>query len=165
MLVIISPMRVGLTHTQMKLGRAKEHLDRLANEVSAFRQNAYSISRQDNANNSRHRVRIELNIMPDPIGILVGEFAFNIRSGLDHLAWQLALLTTGNPARNTAFPICSTKPTDHSFQKKVLNIPPEAVDIIESLQPYHRGEAFRDCPLWQLNRLCNIDKHQLIAVS
>jgi hypothetical protein len=32
-------------------------------------------------------------------------------------------------------------------------------------QPHLRGAAFKDDPLWKLNELCNIDKHQVVAVS
>jgi hypothetical protein len=38
------------------------------------------------------------------------------------------------------------------------------VSVIESLQPYHQAAVNDDC-LWQLNKLCNTDKHQVIAVS
>ena len=31
---------------------------------------------------------------------------------------------------------------------------------LKSLQPYQRGNAFRDHPLWHLNELSNIDKHR-----
>jgi hypothetical protein len=35
------------------------------------------------------------------------------------------------------------------------------VAIIKALQPYNRGTAYRDDPLWQLNELSNIDKHRV----
>lgn len=152
----------------MKLARAKEKINELDAQISKFvRDNPYSVTRKDDANKARHIIQIEMSIMPDPIGCLVGEFAYNLRSGLDHLAWQLALLTTKNPSRNTAFPICASKPTptDDLFKKKVVDIPQVAVNVIESLQPYHRGTAFKDHPLWKLNKLCNMDKHQVIAIS
>jgi hypothetical protein len=152
----------------MKLARAKEHINELHAQISTFvGNNPYSVVRKDDFQKGRHIIRIEMNIMPDPIGLLVGELAFNLRSGLDHLAWQLGLLTTDKPSRNTAFPIYSTKPKspNDSFRRKVANIPPIATDLIESLQPYHRGATFKDHLLWKLNRLCNIDKHQVIAIS
>jgi hypothetical protein len=160
-------MRVGLTYTQMKLARAKEHIEELDREISKFRNNPYTVVREDDANNAAHIIRCEMNIMPDPIGLLVGEVAYNLRSGLDHLAWQLALLTIDKPSAKTSFPIYSKKPnsSDKSFAEKLVNIPREATDIIESLQPYHRGAASKDHPLWKVNRLCNIDKHQGIAIS
>lgn len=160
-------LRVGLTHTKMKIGRAKEHFDGLKAHVSSFLgDKPYTVSKYDDPAKSFHITRIELTKMRDEIGTVVGDFAFCLRSALDHLAWQLALLTTDNPSRNTCFPIYQADPTDSdAFRKAVWDIPCEGVAIIKALQPYHRGAAFKDDPLWQLNKLCNIDKHRLIAVS
>lgn len=36
---------------------------------------------------------------------------------------------------------------------------------VELVQPYKRAAAFRDDPLWQLNELCNLDKHCTLAIS
>jgi hypothetical protein len=152
----------------MKLGRAHEHLSQLKREIRRFvKSKPYTVSRHDDPENGRHVICAHQKPTPDPIGTLVGEFAYNVRSGLDHLAWQLALLTTDKPGRLTAFPIESEcpGPGNKSFNEKVASIPPEALQIIESLQPYTRWPAFKDHPLWQINKLCNIDKHQVIAVA
>jgi hypothetical protein len=99
--------------------------------------------------------------------MLVGEFAYALRSGLDHLAWQLALLKTPDPGNSTAFPIDSQLPlpTNRSYRDKVADILPAALTVVDSLQPYTTGPAFKDHPLWQLNKLCNIDKHRVVAVG
>jgi hypothetical protein len=158
-------MKVGLTYTQMKLGRAKEHLDALNLEVAKFLQNPYTVTQQDDIEKSEHVLRIEQNVTPDKVGVLVGEFAYSLRSGLDQLAWQLALLSVDDPTKNTCFPIFTTNPVDDRFRKVVWDIPCRAVEIIKSLQPYHARDAFKVHPLWQLNALCNLDKHRLVAIS
>jgi hypothetical protein len=38
-------------------------------------------------------------------------------------------------------------------------------DIFDTLQPYLRGDAFRDDPLWQLNELWTMDKHRGIPMN
>ncbi len=61
-----------------------------------------------------HIARIDIREEPDPqLGVMVGEFVHNLRSCLDHIAWQLARLS--NPAKvcnkNRAsiyFPVCHT---------------------------------------------------------
>src|ERR1700749_1378156 len=104
-------MKVGLAYTQMKLGRAYEHLGQLKVEQSTFlKSKAYIERRYDDPQRSLHIINIQQSITPDPIGLLVGEFAHCIRSGFDNLAWQLALLTTDKPGRSTAFPIESQRP-------------------------------------------------------
>lgn len=162
------PLRVGLTYAQMKLGRAYEHLDQLKREVTAFiKSNPYTETRYDNPEKAGHIIRVEQHISPDPIGVLIGEFAYCIRSSLDHLAWQLALLTTDKPSRLTAFPIESEcpRPSNKSFNEKIASIPPEALKVIDALQPYHSQATIKSHPLWQINRLCNLDKHQVIPIS
>jgi hypothetical protein len=158
-------MRVGLTYTQMKLGWGRKRLDELKREVDEFRKDSYLIRTEDDVQHSRYRVQVEQKITPDSIGMLVGEFAYALRSSLDHLAWQLALLTTDEPGRLTAFPIESQAPlpSNKSYWDKVADVPPAALAIIESFQPYK--SAYRNHPLWQLNRLCNVDKHRVVAVG
>lgn len=41
----------------------------------------------------------------------------------------------------------------------------EAKAVVESLQPYHRGENWAIDPLWLLHVLSNIDKHRRPAVT
>jgi hypothetical protein len=160
-------MRDGLTYTQMKLGWGYKRLDELKREIVKFRQDSYSVSTKDDIEESMYCIRIEQKITPDAIGMLVGEFAYALRSGLDHLAWQLALLTTPKPGRQTAFPIDSECPplTNRSYQEKIADIPPAALSVIESLQPYKTWPAFKAHPLWQLNKLCTIDKHRVVAIG
>jgi hypothetical protein len=160
-------MRVGLTYSQMKLGWAHKRLDEVKGEIEKFRKDSYITSTKDDFEHSRHRFYIEQKITPDSIGMLVGEFAFALRSSLDHLAWQLALLTTDKPSRKTAFPVESQMPlpTNKGYRDKIADLLPQAIPVIESLQPYNSSPRFNEHPLWQLNRLCNIDKHQVVAVG
>ena len=55
----------------------------------------------------RHNLRVKGGppTFPDEWGVLIGEIAHNLRSALDGLAWQLALLKTTAPYDRTAFPI------------------------------------------------------------
>jgi len=161
-------LRVGLTHTQMKLGRADKHINELDSEVSKFFGNEpYTVTRKDHTEHPLHIFRVELGKMHDDIGMLIGEFAYQLRSALDNLTWQLALLTTTTPHRDTSFPITETKPTPKSdrFIAALWDIPCAASDIIKSFQPYTAGKDFKSHPLWQLNKLCNIDKHRGVAVG
>ena len=161
-------MRVGLTYTQMKLGWGYKRLNELKREIAEFRKDAYLIHRKDDIENSRHRVYIEQKKTPDAIGLLVGEFAYALRSGLDNLAWQLALLTTESPGNQTAFPTESECPYPgprRGYLEKIADIPVAALAVVESLQPYKVWPAFKDHPLWQLNKLCNIDKHRVVALG
>ncbi len=162
------PLRVGLAHTQIKLSRAHEHLEELKGTIAEYRKNGYTVVRKDDPWKGVHVMTIRAAIMPDKLGALPGEFAYCLRSGLDHLAWQLALLTTDAPGKETCFPIYGTPPDPSPksrYSKSVANFPASATAVINGLQPHNRGAAFKDDLLWQLNELCNIDKHQAIAVG
>jgi len=161
------PLRVGLAHTQMKIGWAYKRLDELKGEVEKFRKDAYARTTKDNAERDRHYVCVEQKLTPEPVGMLIGEFAYSLRSSLDNLAWQLALLTPDKPGRGTAFPIESVPPsaTNKGYIEKIADIPNAAVTLIESFQPHNAGSAFKSHRLWQLNKLCNIDKHRSVAIG
>jgi hypothetical protein len=161
------PLRVGLTYTQMKLGWASKRLDELKAAVAKFRNDAYTVTQNDDLQEALHVIWVEQKITPDDIGMLVGELAYALRSGLDQLAWQLALTTTDKPGGQTCFPIESEcpLPSNNSYARKTVSIPPVALKVIESLQPYTCWSRRKEHPLWQLNRLSNIDKHQVVAVG
>jgi len=95
----------------------------------------------------------------------LGDLVYNLRSGLDQLAWQLCLSGGGDPGRDTMFPIYERDDgkSEALFLKRVKHMPPEAVLIIRELQPYNRGADYRKHALWQLNELGNVDKHRLPA--
>ena len=131
--------------------------------VDHCRHNGYTITQRDEVNTKRHIRTLEMNPVPIDISLTLSDAVYAIRSGLDQLAWQLALINNPNPARDVCFPIFGElKPdTPKKFKKATDDMPPDAAKIIEELQPYKRGTAYRDDPLWQLGELCNMDKHKI----
>lgn len=149
----------------MKTDRAEVHLQELEAEVAKFiEDDPYVITSKDNVKRHWHVLRIEVKPLPEVIAALVGEFAYCLRSALDQLAWQLALKHVVRPRSATSFPIRGTRPAI-GFGDATRDIIPAAVAVIESLQPYQRGDAFRDHPLWILNELCIIDKHATPVIN
>lgn len=162
------PYITGLLYPQVKTARAGVHLKDLRARVSAFRNGKpYTVGEYDDHERGEHVVVIGLNRADVMIPVSVGEFAFSLRSALDHLAWQLGLLSGKVPSRSSAFPIFTSDKGDDltRFNKATAYIPKEAVDVIRSLQPYMRPNGFRNDPLWQLNKLCNLDKHATVGFS
>ena len=98
-----------------------------------------------------------------------GQGIYNIRSALDHLAWQLVLLDGQEPTRATHFPLLDSS-RDKSGRKVRVDIAPgikrpDILAAIESMQPYHGGGKWGD-QLGVVAELSAIDKHRLpIAVS
>lgn len=100
--------------------------------------------------------------------LIVGDCVHNLRSALDHLVYQLAILNGAGPdaASKTAFPIY-LKP---NVFKNVVNdkvapfISSTALTEIEALQPYNATDPPELDPLWVLSQLDNFDKHRLLVV-
>jgi hypothetical protein len=151
------------TNLELKVDRANEHLDEIHNRLRAEREpEPYIISGHDYPKKERHVIRIQSKPVPNGIEQILGDFAYCLRSGLDQLAWSLARLHVSCPRRATSFPIRDDPKV--KWGEEVKDIPPDAVEVIKSLQPYHRGDRFKTHPLWILNRLCTIDKHRTVAL-
>jgi hypothetical protein len=74
----------------------------------------------------------------------------------------LVLANKGVPGKWTYFPISETA-TKYKTESpgKVQGMSPGAVSIINTLQPYQRGND----SYWKLHHLNNIDKHSLLLVA
>ncbi|MCK4843747.1 MAG: hypothetical protein KAS83_02105 [Dehalococcoidia bacterium] len=113
--------------------------------------------------------------LPEQWSVIVGEITHNLRSALDLLAWQLALLETPTPSSYTAFPIFyigrSGRKGTNSFWGEKGKGPRCLKSIhrrywvrIEAFQPYKGGHGYLRSPLFLLRELNNTDKHRLIPI-
>jgi hypothetical protein len=114
------------------------------------------------------------------LAVEVGECLHDLRSGLDHLAYALAMAHTGEPlpkkiAQDSEFPIFGDEDNQGVSGKgpamfadaarKIAGIEPAAQTVIESLQPYKLGADFRTHELWRLYDLARVDRHRLLHLS
>lgn len=149
---------VSLTEPYLKTIRAKEHLETLRHELDIFRKSQpCKLIIEDDAKPGFCRVVVEIENTPDRIPLIVGDTFYNLRASLDQLVWYLAKLTLPYP-RNTQFPILE-EPDPRRFDHQTNGVPADASTIIESLQPYHAGNARKTHLLWRLNKMCILDKH------
>jgi hypothetical protein len=154
----------GFDNLRAKIGRAYKHLKEFDSLVVNYcRSHPYTITKHDDLVNQSYIVRCEFDPVPADIHLGLADAVYCLRSGLDQLAWQLALLGNPNPSRDVMFPINFDRSikNEERFRKLVWDMPCEAVSVIKDLQPYNRGAAYRDDPLWQLNELSNMDKHRV----
>jgi hypothetical protein len=103
---------------------------------------------------------------PNGVAIVVGELLYNLRSSLDHLAWQLVKEAGNTPsvkAPRTQFPIFTVRPAGP------VTIPPgidgAAQAIINEVQPFHEGQFADEHALAVLNELGNRDKHRHLNLA
>lgn len=170
-------MDVDLTGIDLKIKRARDHLARLKTELTRILDpTRYGFTFERDSETGKHVYRVHgLPVLNDEWSVIVGEILYNLRSALDHLAWQLVLADGKTPGRSTQFPIRQTPfhPTEKGLlvptQLKPRIDSPEILKALESVQPYigvTDGEPadFQMSPLWQLATLNNIDKHRLLLV-
>lgn len=157
-------------HIDMKIHRAQAHLDALDAELDKWLADPkhYAIIEKTDFDKCLHIFRIEVGFTPEIIPQLLGDYVCNLRSALDQLAWRLATsgrrTFTRGEQRRIQFPI--TEPGDEANYRKRRDLfPPAVADVFDTLQPYLRGNAYRDDPLWKLNELWNLDKHRAIPMN
>jgi hypothetical protein len=144
-----------------RVRRAQEHLvdlnERLA-ALSGQNEDAF-VPEFDSQPPYQFRVAIRQNHMPAPmsIGIRIGEICYNLRSALDYLIFELALLDSSVEQPKTQFPIEDTA-KGFAWRRKqgwLKGVNPAHVAAIERLQPYNGCDwtkALRD--------FSNRDKHR-----
>ena len=165
---MVRPVFDPLGYVKMKARRADEHFQLLKAEVADWALKPYSVTEKTYFEKLLHVVRIEITPNKEIVAMLLGDFICNLRSALDQLAWKLAHLDktrafTEREHRQISFPIFKDR-NDTYIDRRAL-FPPAVADEIDLLQPYVRGNAYRDDPLWQLNELWNMDKHREIPIS
>jgi hypothetical protein len=160
-----------LIYVEMKTRRAQEHFTALQAELDKWLENPkkYTVREYTDFDHGVHIVRVEIGYISKAIPVLVGDFVHNLRSALDNLAWELAHLPpkrvfTEAGERHINFPIFKRR-DDPTYVSRRSLFPSAVAEIFDSFQPYKRGDAFRDDPLWQLNELWTLDKHRAIPMN
>ncbi len=157
----------SLDGINLKLSRAQEHLDALDAEVRGYIESRpYREVREYDPETHSRAVGLRIVESPRPEwSVRAGDCLYNLRSALDHIAWQLVLANNAQPTRKTEFPIFEHS---HVYKNRVAGktagIHPMAVAVIEALQPYHRRKQALTHPLQVLHDLNRIDKHQTLLL-
>ena len=152
----------------MKARRADEHFQSLDAELRKWAAKPYTVTKQIKFDKWLYVVWVDISLTPEIVPMLLGDFVCCLRSALDQLAWKLAHLDrtksfTEREEQQIHFPIFKIR--NNTYEDRRALFPSAVADIIDTFQPYLRGNAFRDDPLWQLNELWTLDKHRTIPLS
>jgi hypothetical protein len=157
----------------IKLIRSKHHADAFYRGVELFdlEGNDGRVLDEQDPDDNRAQLFWFKTLRPPPKiwASMVGDSIHNLRSALDHLAWQLA--SEDRRSKRTSFPIFDHRKGPNGYDAKspkmLAGMPDEAKTLIESLQPFQAGgkEAARATALSRLGRLDNFDKHCELAVA
>ena len=159
----------GLESANLKLIRAEKHIDTMRGIIMDFLSDEPSMVTKHPDGSDEFKF---IERPPNDISILAGEAIHQIRSALDHLAFQLVKLNRTGIAlpadweERCAFPLWIGLPkkttTFNCFGRTLPGITKQAFTFIESVQPYNRGEI--NAWLTRIATLSNIDKHRYLTV-
>lgn len=143
--------------------RANEHAVQLDVASGAFfNSKPYTVGIEINTNKRERSYRlVDMQPVPFPINLLVGDAIQNLRSCLDHLAHHLVSIGMGSPGPfpHVYFPISKeAKEFEPDLLRKVKGARNDAVDAIRAIKPYKGGNE----TLWRLHALNNVDKHRIL---
>ncbi|MCA1701809.1 MAG: hypothetical protein LC808_00475 [Actinobacteria bacterium] len=168
--------RATLTGVEAKIRWARAHLAELKQSISrvlAPDRQTFTLERDVQAGDYVLRVHGLPTVDPEWV-LIAGDCLHNLRSSLDHLAWQLVLLDGGQPNRDTNFPV-KQNAFNKAGQRAPARIKPhirraDIRDLVEQMQPYsapqlpNPGPFVMEHPLWLLHDLDITDKHKLLLV-
>jgi hypothetical protein len=164
-----TPVAAKLTSVRAKTERAKEHISNLNAALAAFYETGpYEVATKENSQTGKliHYVT-SVEPIPERIASIAGDAIQCLRSALDHLAMQLALIgpATTNAdwkrlERRIYFPIATNASEfNPGFAGRTQVLRPDAINEIRRIEPYKGGKGH---DLWILSELNNIDKHRLL---
>jgi hypothetical protein len=152
----------------LKAERAQTHLNAFNDLVRAWRNEPYTTTRRDDPQNRRHIKRYEYKGFNPELGMVLGEFLYCLRSGLDQMAWQMATPEARRDCpREIYLPIpedLSSRDRRRNYNRALKIFPNDVAKEIDAVQPHNGPAPPETHPLWQLNKLCNLDKHCLIPI-
>jgi hypothetical protein len=152
---------------RLKVERAKKHILDLDQRIRAFcDSNPYTIAAKPHplaaiAHTTLYVATVDP--VPEDLALIIGDAIHNLRSSLDHLAWQLVEAGGGVPNKSTYFPICQSS---HQYVSAMgsgdlARIPPGAEHALFVIQPYVTGID----TLSILHELDIFDKHRLLITA
>jgi hypothetical protein len=100
-----------------------------------------------------------IRVLPFDSLSIAGDIIQNLRSALDHLAYQLVLANGASPTRDTFFPIGKDRAAYERMKAGcVKGMRADAKKAIDRVKPYGGGND----ALWSLHMLNIMDKHRLL---
>ena len=147
-----------------KVNRARDAMSSLELDVAAH----CEVERRQQVTEIRQGAPLPKGSDEPPIlhdfSVRTGEIAYNLRSALDHLVWQLVLANAKTPGLWNAFPICQDEAKYRRAAKgRLQGLAEQHQEMIKGFQPYRENGGI-GAHLWMLHSVCNIDKHRHLNV-
>jgi hypothetical protein len=154
-----------------KLDRADIHLAELDAAVRDYlREEPIRVEDRQEVDGRRRRIQWIATAATDPpaaLGLIVGDWANNVRSALDYIVYELVRGETGeDDPRWTHFPVVvAAGDYEGRARSQLRGVPAWSLPVFEGLQPFHDGADARDHHLAILADVSNRDKHRLVHTA
>lgn len=145
---------------------AYKHAAELAASINTFgKASTHRMWAHVNPEGTEHRFGITFNPKPDYFGwgLMVGQFAHQLRALLDSLIWSICTLPEDERG-SIEFPIFKDRDRfEGDKDRKLRGVPADAKTFIAGLQPFQAGpENAQSHPLWRIHELDRMDKHRVV---
>jgi hypothetical protein len=147
-----------------KVTRAKQHIQDFHLACRAFHDtHPYGVGIKEDAQAGKRIYYVtKADPVPDALAAIAADVIQNLRSPLDHIAYQLVLdaRSGAEPDWLVYYPIAGS-PADYpaTRKSKIKGVRQAVIDAIDATEPYKGGKGHT---LWQLNELNKPDKHELL---
>jgi hypothetical protein len=144
----------------LRIDRAGEHLADIQDRIDAFKVKEQEVTAMK-VEGMTVSVVGEQNPPPPELGVVIGEFIYNLRTALEYLVFELAFLDSGEVQHRTQFLIEDTPEGFRGRGKTAFKgLTEEHIAAFERLQPYN------GCGWTRLLRdMSNRDKHRTLHVA
>jgi hypothetical protein len=149
---------------QAKIPRAEQNIRDFELGFDAFSETRpYRFRPKDNPETGQRTYYLtKMAPVPATLTTIASDVLQNLRDSLDHIAYQLVLDARGGakPEWPVHFPIAGSAADYPSRRRSVIKgVRQEVIDAIDATEPYKGG---RGHALWQLSKLNNVEKHELL---
>jgi hypothetical protein len=148
----------------LKINRARKHIDELEDLRTQFLGSSYhSVFVETDPQTGQSVLSVAVvGHLPDDTAVIIGDAIHNLRSALDHMAYQLVSEAGVTPSRTLAFPFAKTRADlDGALKGEISVVGASILDIIRNtIKPYADPDG--NPILYSLTALDNQDKHKLL---
>jgi hypothetical protein len=157
-----------LQSARLKVERAKKHILELGAALQAFFSSSPYATGWKRDPQTRKPILhvVSVKSVPTNITVIAGDVMQNLRSALDHLAYEI-LLASPKPdpkdRKKVYFPIFDAAGKyETGKMSKIRCGSDHAIKALDAVEPYKGGKGQQ---LWILHELNNIDKHRAIMTA
>ena len=147
---------------KQKIDRANYHIADLIRQTAAFiAEKPHRFVIESDPITGALLVKIKfLKEPPVTLALVIADAIHNLRTALDHIAWELAAIGNGTQDRHTSFPTGDNRINFESRCNGIVTPSQWVKDAFKSLEAFPGGKGHE---LYNLSELDNADKHTVIT--